>query len=96
MLVEEYQDWCRVQHKTDYEAIAPPGIVRDYTLVLSNKTINADGIPFPYGKVFSEDCPEGEEFDGTFPGPLIQACWGDVSTISDGSPVSRSDMIVVT
>jgi hypothetical protein len=64
---------------TDYEAISPPGIVRDYRLVLSNKTINADGIEFPYGKVFSSDFPDGKDFNGTFPGPLIQACWGDVS-----------------
>jgi hypothetical protein len=63
---------------TDYETIMPPGIVRDYTLVLSNKTINADGIPFPYAKVFSNNFPEGEDFDGDFPGPWIQACWGDV------------------
>lgn len=64
---------------TDYEKITPPGVVRNYRLVLSNKTINSDGIPFPYGKVFSHNFPEGEDFDGTFPGPWIQACWGDVS-----------------
>ena len=64
---------------TDYEKFPPPGVVRNYTLVLSNKTINADGIEFPYGKVFGENFPEGGDFDGTFPGPLIQACWGDVS-----------------
>jgi len=63
---------------TDYEKIAPPGVVRNYTLVLSNKTINLDGIDFPYGKLFSFNFPEGQEYDGDFPGPLIQACWGDV------------------
>ena len=65
---------------TDYENVMLPGVVRDYTLVLSNKTINADGIEFPYGKVFSYDFPEGKVFNGTFPGPWIQACWGDVSS----------------
>ena len=64
---------------TDYEAIHPPGVVRNYRLVLSNKTINADGIEFPYTKVFSHNFPDGENFGGEFPGPLIQACWGDVS-----------------
>lgn len=64
---------------TDYEKITPPGVVRDYNLVLSNKTINADGMGFPDAKVFSFNFTEGENFDGTFPGPLIQACWGDVS-----------------
>lgn len=67
---------------TDYEKIRPPGVIRDYRLVLSNKTINADGLTFPYGKVFSHDFPEGREFDGTFPGPWIQACWGDVRKYS--------------
>lgn len=67
---------------TDYEEITPPGVFRNYDLVLSNKTINADGINFPYGKVFSFDFPEGQDFNGTFPGPLIQACWGDVSISS--------------
>ncbi|KAI9766776.1 MAG: hypothetical protein M1840_006251 [Geoglossum simile] len=80
---------------TDYENIKPPGVVRDYMLVLSNKTINADGIEFPYGKVFSYDFPEGENFDGTFPGPWIQACWGDVS-ISNRSRVFGSDIIADT
>ena len=64
---------------TDYEKIMPPGIVRDYTLVLSNQTINADGIPFSLGKVFSHNFPNGTDFDGEFPGPWLQACWGDVS-----------------
>jgi hypothetical protein len=63
---------------TDYETKWPPGIIRNYTIVLSNKTINADGINFPFGKVFSFDFPNGKEFNGTFPGPWIQACWGDV------------------
>ena len=82
---------------TDYEneAIKPPGIVRNYTLVLSNKTINADGIDFPYAKVFSTNFTQGENFDGTFPGPLVQACWGDVS-ISNRSRVSGSDIIADT
>ena len=53
---------------TPYETVTPPGIVRDYTVTVSNLSINADGIVFPYGKVF----------DGKFPGTWLQACWGDV------------------
>ena len=63
--------------------------------MLSKKTINADGIESPYGKVFSYDFLEGEIFDGTFPGPWIQACWGDVST-SNRPRVSGSDIITDT
>lgn len=69
--------------------------MRDYTLVLSNRTINADGIEFPYGKVFSYDFPEGQVFNGTFPGPWIQACWGDVS-ISNISRMAECNKIANT
>lgn len=65
---------------TDYETAMPPGIVRNYNLVLTNQTINADGMPFRDGKVFSYEFPDSEDFEPTFPGPWIQACWGDVIT----------------
>jgi len=43
-----------------------------YTLFVSEKTINADGVPNPDGKVFNN----------TYPGPWIQACWGDTIHIT--------------
>lgn len=54
---------------TDYEdvALAPKGILRKYTLDAANMTLYADGFKNPYGQVFNQ----------TFPGPWIQACWGD-------------------
>ena len=55
---------------TDYENDAPIGIDRYYTLEVSNASINADGIAFEEAKVF----------DNSYPGPWIQACWGDVRT----------------
>lgn len=62
---------------TDYETKKPRGIVRNYTIVLTSENINADGLDFPYGKVFKQTFPE--KLDASFPGPWIQACWGDVS-----------------
>ena len=54
---------------TDYENNGPIGILRNYTVVLNDGPMNADGI------VFSE----GKFFNNSYPGPWIQACWGDVS-----------------
>ncbi|KAF5979798.1 laccase [Fusarium bulbicola] len=53
---------------TDYETMYPPGVLREYWLVVDNKTINGDGIDNLYGKVFNQ----------TYPGPWIKACWGDL------------------
>ena len=50
---------------------APTGITRYYELTVRNDTIMADGLNFTDGKMFD---------DGTgpqYPGPWIQACWGD-------------------
>lgn len=56
---------------TDYEQLSPTGIVRNYTLYLADdKTLNVDGLNFPEAKVFNN----------SYPGPWIQACWGDVRT----------------
>jgi hypothetical protein len=57
---------------TDYEAFAPVGTTRNYTFILTNRTINADGLNFTEGNVINDQ----------FPGPWIQACWGDVGGIS--------------
>ncbi|KAH8588081.1 multicopper oxidase-domain-containing protein [Bisporella sp. PMI_857] len=62
--------------RTDYENRVPVGTDRYYTLVLEDKPFNADG------KVFLE----GKLINGTFPGPLIEACWGDrvhITVIND-------------
>jgi hypothetical protein len=55
---------------TNYEDSdsTPIGIHRNYTLDLTDEWINADGMYFEDGKIFNE----------TYPGPWIQACWGDV------------------
>jgi hypothetical protein len=55
---------------TDYEINGPVGITRNYTLVLTDTAINADGIVFPEAKVFNN----------SFPGPWLQACWQVLST----------------
>ncbi|KAI4091883.1 MAG: hypothetical protein LQ344_003840 [Seirophora lacunosa] len=57
---------------TDYETKVPTGITRKvrfflYTLVADEMNITADGVLMPYGKVFNQQ----------YPGPWIQACWGD-------------------
>ncbi|KAL9045098.1 MAG: hypothetical protein Q9214_001818, partial [Letrouitia sp. 1 TL-2023] len=57
---------------TDYEAIAPEGVTRHITIDLINGTstrheTNADGkIQF-----------DSKLFNSSYPGPWIQACWGD-------------------
>ena len=69
--------WLRNKHTgqeynitTDYEDVshAPIGVHRHYVLDVTDQWINADGLNFTEGKVFN----------GTYPGPWIQACWGDV------------------
>lgn len=53
---------------TNYETRTPKGVTRYYTLVLTDDIINTDGIPSRDAKIFN----------GQYPGPWIQACWGDV------------------
>lgn len=52
---------------TDYENKWPQGIQRNYTLDLADDSWDADGLEFPFAKLFN----------GQYPGPWIQACWGD-------------------
>ena len=52
---------------TDYEKSAPKGIVRRYELDVSEMALEPDGFKKVHGKVFN----------GRYPGPWIQACWGD-------------------
>jgi hypothetical protein len=55
---------------TDYEDTnqTPIGIHRTYYLNITDGSYNADGLDFTQAKLFN----------GTYPGPWIQACWGDV------------------
>jgi hypothetical protein len=55
---------------TDYEDTnqTPNGTIRKYVLNITDDWINADGLNFTEGKIFN----------GMYPGPWIQACWGDV------------------
>jgi hypothetical protein len=53
---------------TDYEKVKPEGILRKFTMdIVDNKTLNVDGMLFTEGKLF----------DNQYPGPWLQACWGD-------------------
>lgn len=55
---------------TDYENDAPTGITRNYTLYVNDGKLDSDGLPFNDAKLFNN----------SYPGPWIQACWGDVSS----------------
>jgi hypothetical protein len=53
---------------TDYEKYAPTGRDRHYTLVVNDSWVAADGLNFTAAKLFND----------MYPGPWIEACWGDV------------------
>lgn len=52
---------------TNYEEDMPIGITRNYDITLHNGTYDADGMKFEAAKLFN----------GKYPGPWIEACWGD-------------------
>lgn len=52
---------------TDYEKFYPKGITRRYHLNAANMTLWSDGCENSRGKVFNQ----------RYPGPWIEACWGD-------------------
>ncbi|PLB47569.1 hypothetical protein P170DRAFT_476255 [Aspergillus steynii IBT 23096] len=52
---------------TNYETMWPKGTVRKYTVTIEEKAMTLDGVNFPHAKVIN----------GSWPGPWIQACWGD-------------------
>ena len=56
---------------TDYEDLSPPGVVREYWLNVSVNAIAPDGYLKQTGMVFNN----------TFPGPVLQACWGDTMKV---------------
>lgn len=57
--------------ETPYEEKWPTGVHREFWINVSDHTISPDG----YLK------PEGKVINNTYPGPLIEACWGDDITI---------------
>ena len=52
---------------TDYENFAPKGVTRKYYLNVTQYPLNADGIMNFDSKAFNN----------SYPGPWIEACWGD-------------------
>ena len=64
---------------TNYEDTAPTGTTRNYVLNVDEAWVNADGMNFTDAKIFN----------GIYPGPWLQACWGDVSILS-ATPVISS------
>ncbi|ROV87902.1 hypothetical protein VMCG_10276 [Cytospora schulzeri] len=56
---------------TNYEVDSPIGVQRNYTLVINDGWIDADGRNFTEAKLFNN----------TYPGPWIQACWGDTVNV---------------
>ncbi|EGD93868.1 multicopper oxidase [Trichophyton tonsurans CBS 112818] len=57
---------------TDYENIFPEGVTRKYNLVVDEGTVNLDGVTANHAMLFN----------GQYPGPWIQACWGDIVEIT--------------
>lgn len=53
---------------TNYDQYAPIGVTRKYHLNVTDHNINADGMNRPDG---------GKTFNEQYPGPWIEACWGD-------------------
>ena len=58
---------CRLSINTDYEKFWPQGIKREFWLNVSGQTISPDGWLKTEAKVLNN----------TYPGPLLEACWGD-------------------
>ncbi|KAK7564790.1 Cupredoxin [Phyllosticta citricarpa] len=63
--------WCDYDVDTDYyNEIPDTGVVREYWLELIDKTLAPDGIPRVVQTV-----------NGTIPGPMIEANWGDTVVV---------------
>jgi len=64
---------CVYNINTDYEKYAPIGKDRYYSLYVDkNETLNLDGMINPGSKLFNNQ----------YPGPWLQACWGDTIHIN--------------
>ncbi len=73
---------CWLRHKytgkeynidTNYEDEMPTGITRNYNITLEDSWFAADGLNFTAAKLFRT---QGAT-DNQYPGPWIEACWGD-------------------
>ncbi|KAF4983400.1 hypothetical protein FZEAL_1129 [Fusarium zealandicum] len=67
-----HRDGSEFNIHTNYEKFAPVGITRNYTLNVTETSYNADGQPFPDAKLFNDQ----------YPGPWLEACWGDTLNIT--------------
>jgi hypothetical protein len=65
--IRRKSDGKQLDINTDYENVWPTGIDRYYELDLANSSYAADGLNFPHAKLFNK----------IYPGPWIEACWGD-------------------
>jgi hypothetical protein len=65
--IRETKTGRQLDINTDYENIWPDGITRNYNLDLADSWWAADGLNFTEAKLFNN----------SYPGPWIQACWGD-------------------
>ncbi|KAK0636757.1 multicopper oxidase-domain-containing protein [Bombardia bombarda] len=67
-------DTRTIDINTDYEDpdLVPKGKVRNFYLEVSEQPISPDGTTMEHGKVFNR----------TYPGPWIEACWGDTLNIT--------------
>ncbi|KAI0019770.1 multicopper oxidase [Xylariomycetidae sp. FL0641] len=65
---EEQPVFTQYDVRTDYEQDWPVGVTREYWLeVVGNPEFTPDGFPKTFGAYFN----------GTYPGPTLEACWGD-------------------
>jgi hypothetical protein len=62
----------RFDINTNYEDKVPVGILRQYTVTVEDGWYNADGRNFTLAKMFN----------GSYPGPWLQACWGDTMEVT--------------
>lgn len=61
---------------TNYEDDIPTGTTRIYNLTLEDSWVAADGKNFTAAKLFKNDTAKTDKTT-KYPGPWIQACWGD-------------------
>ena len=78
--IENTKTGQRYDITIDYENDGPRGIIRSYYLELTDSLLNADG----YGDVVVQ------LFNGSLPGPRIQACWGDRVEITIKNSLSQN------
>ncbi|KAI5925908.1 Cupredoxin [Camillea tinctor] len=65
---ESQPEFTQFDVKTDYEKSYPKGVTREYWIEIDgNDHLALDGYPKHLGKYIN----------GTYPGPTLEACWGD-------------------